>query len=279
MNELKLIDYSEKIKQLIKIVKNKRIKQSEADDILFFIANMIDEVILKDSTISHRLNINLIKNNRILDIDIKPSKKVVSTKDTHEFLYLLKTLLSLMTIKNYFFDFYIYSEIKMIVNYYINKSSKSKSYDSVNERFAINELELHDQLVMYKYLYSIFDKLMFINVFFVDKYNLKSIDVKSNFIFTKDFDSVSMPLFKTTVRKLAFADYLKILNKSVSFHYIRKLRNNLEHSFTDPKSKYNIALETELLFVLVARTLIQMHRDLKNDDELLKLIKLNQVNK
>ncbi|AAT75909.1 unknown protein [Mesoplasma florum L1] len=279
MNELKLIDYSEKIKQLIKIVKNKRIKQSEADDILFFIANMIDEVILKDSTISHRLNINLIKNNRILDIDIKPSKKVVSTKDTHEFLYLLKTLLSLMTIKNYFFDFYIYSEIKMIVNYYINKSSKSKSYDSVNERFAINELEFHDQLVMYKYLYSIFDKLMFINVFFVDKYNLKSIDVKSNFIFTKDFDSVSMPLFKTTVRKLAFADYLKILNKSVSFHYIRKLRNNLEHSFTDPKSKYNIALETELLFVLVARTLIQMHRDLKNDDELLKLIKLNQVNK
>ncbi|AVN63930.1 hypothetical protein CG006_03055 [Mesoplasma florum] len=279
MNELKLIDYSEKIKQLIKIVKNKRIKQSEADDILFFIANMIDEVILKDSTISHRLNINLIKNNRILDIDIKPSKKVVSTKDTHEFLYLLKTLLSLMTIKNYFFDFYIYSEIKMIVNYYINKSSKSKSYDSVNERFAINELEFHDQLVMYKYLYSIFDKLMFINVFFVDKYNLKSIDVKSNFIFTKDFDSVSMPLFKTTVRKLAFADYLKILNKSVSFHYIRKLRNNLEHSFTDPKSKYNIALETELLFILVARTLIQMHRDLKNDDELLKLIKLNQVNK
>ncbi|AGY41666.1 hypothetical protein mflW37_5990 [Mesoplasma florum W37] len=279
MNELKLVDYSEKIKQLIKIVKNKRIKQSEADDILFFIANMIDEVILKDSTISHRLNINLIKNNRILDIDIKPSKKVVSTKDTHEFLYLLKTLLSLMTIKNYFFDFYIYSEIKMIVNYYINKSSKSKSYDSVNERFAINELEFHDQLVMYKYLYSIFDKLMFINVFFVDKYNLKSIDVKSNFIFTKDFDSVSMPLFKTTVRKLAFADYLKILNKSVSFHYIRKLRNNLEHSFTDPKSKYNIALETELLFVLVARTLIQMHRDLKNDDELLKLIKLNQVNK
>ncbi|AVN59162.1 hypothetical protein CG002_02850 [Mesoplasma florum] len=279
MNELKLVDYSEKIKQLIKIVKNKRIKQSEADDILFFIANMIDEVILKDSTISHRLNINLIKNNRILDIDIKPSKKVVSTKDTHEFLYLLKTLLSLMTIKNYFFDFYIYSEIKMIVNYYINKSSKSKSYDSVNERFAINELEFHDQLVMYKYLYSIFDKLMFINVFFVDKYNLKSIDVKSNFIFTKDFDSVSMPLFKTTVRKLAFADYLKILNKSVSFHYIRKLRNNLEHSFTDPKSKYNIALETELLFILVARTLIQMHRDLKNDDELLKLIKLNQVNK
>ncbi|AVN64613.1 MULTISPECIES: hypothetical protein [Mesoplasma] len=279
MNELKLIDYSEKIKQLIKIVKNKRIKQSEADDILFFIANMIDEVILKDSTISHRLNTNLVKNNRILDIDIKPSKKVVSTKDTHEFLYLLKTLLSLMTIKNYFFDFYIYSEIKMIVNYYINKSSKSKSYDSVNERFAINELEFHDQLVMYKYLYSIFDKLMFINVFFVDKYNLKSIDVKSNFIFTKDFDSVSMPLFKTTVRKLAFADYLKILNKSVSFHYIRKLRNNLEHSFTDPKSKYNIALETELLFILVARTLIQMHRDLKNDDELLKLIKLNQVNK
>ncbi|ATZ21795.1 hypothetical protein [Mesoplasma tabanidae] len=279
MNELKLNQYSEKIKQLIKIVKNKRIKQSEADDILFFIANMIDDIILKDSTISHRLNINLIKNNRILDIDIKPNKKVVSTKETHEFLYLLKTLLSLMTIKNYFFDFYIYSEIKMIVNYYINKSSKNKCYDSVNERFGINELEFHDQLVMYKYLYSIFDKLMFINVFFVDKYNLKEVNVKNSFIFTKDFDSVSMPLFKTTVRKLAFAEYLKTLNKSVSFHYIRKLRNNLEHSFTDPKSKYNIALEIELLFILVTRTLIQIHRDLKKDDELLKLIKLNQVNK
>ncbi|AVN60550.1 hypothetical protein CG007_02970 [Mesoplasma entomophilum] len=279
MNELKLNEHCEKIKQLIKIVKNKRIKQSEADDILFFIGNMIDEVILKDSTISHRLNINLVKNNRILEIDIKPNKIIPSTKDTHEFLYLLKTLLSLMTIKNYFFNFYIYSEIKMIVNYYINKSTKSKCYDSVNERFAFNELEFHDQLVMYKYLYSIFDKLMFINVFLVNKYNLKTIDIKSNYIFTKDFDSVSMPLFKTTVRKLAFAEYLKTLNKSVSFHYIRKLRNNLEHSFTDPKSKYNIALETELLFILVSRTLIQMHRDLKNDGELIKLIKLNQVNK
>lgn len=222
---------------------------------------------------------NLVKNNRILDIDIKPTKKVVSTKDTHEFLYLLKTLLSLMTIKNYFFNFYIYSKIKMIVNYYINKSSKSKYYDSVNERFVINELEFHDQILMYKYLYFIFDKLMFINVFIVDKYNLKSINKKKNYIFTKDFDTVSMPLFKSTVKKIEFADYLKVLNRSVSFYYIRKLRNNLEHSFTDPKSKYNISLETELLFILVARTLIQMHRDLKKDQELLKLIKLNQINK
>ncbi|ASZ09321.1 hypothetical protein CK556_03125 [Mesoplasma chauliocola] len=279
MNELKLTEYSVKIKQLIKVVKNKKIKQSEADDILFFIANMIDDVLLKDSTLAYRLNLNLIKNNRILDIDIKPSKKIVATKDTHEFLYLLKTLLSLMMIKNYLFNIYIYSEIKMIVNYYINRSSKTKYYDSVNERFGINELEFHDQILMFKYLYSIFDKLMFINVFIVDKYNLKSIDTKTNYIFAKDFDSISMPLFKTTVRKLAFNDYLKLLNKSVSFHYIRKLRNNLEHSFTDPKSKYNISLETELLFILVIRTLIQLHKDLKNDNELLKLIKLNQINK
>lgn len=279
MNDLRLPEYSQKIKQLIKIIKNKKIKQSEADDILFFVANMIDDLILRDSTISYRLNMNLVKNNRVLDIDIKPTKKILSTKDTHEFLYLLKTLLSLMSIKNYFFNFYIYSEIKMIVNYYINKSSKNKYYDSVNERFAINELEFHDQILMFKYLYSIFHKLIFINVFIVDKYNLKTIDKKDNYIFTKDFDAVSMPLFKTTVKKLEFADYLKVLNRSVSFHYIRKLRNNLEHSFTDPKSKYNISLETELLFILVARTLIQMHRDLKNDQELLKLIKLNQFNK
>ncbi|ATZ18244.1 hypothetical protein [Mesoplasma melaleucae] len=279
MNDLRLPEYSQKIKQLIKIIKNKKIKQTEAEDILFFVANMIDDLILRDSTISYRLNMNLVKNNRVLDIDIKPTKKIVSTKDTHEFLYLLKTLLSLMSIKNYFFNLYIYSEIKMIVNYYINKSSKNKYYDSVNERFAINELEFHDQILMFKYLYSIFDKLMFINVFIVDKYNLKSIDKKDNYIFTKDFDTVSMQLFKTTVKKLEFADYLKVLNRSVSFHYIRKLRNNLEHWFTDPKSKYNISLETELLFVLVARTLIQMHRDLKNDQELLKLIKLNQFNK
>lgn len=279
MNNLKLIEYSQKIKQLIKIVKTKKIKQSEIEDILFFVANMIDDLILKDSTISYRLNMNLIKNNRILDIDIKPNKQVVSTKDTHEFLYLLKTLISLMTIKNYFFNFYIYSEIKMIVNYYINKSAKNKYYDSVNERFAINELEFHDQILIYKYLYSVFDKLMFINVFIIDKYNLKTIDKKDNYIFTKDFDTVSMPLFKSTVKKNEFGDYLKTLNRSISFHYIRKLRNNLEHSFTDPKSKYNISLEIELLFILVTRTLIQMHKDLKNDQEILKLIKLNQFNK
>lgn len=271
----KLLNDIDKIKKVIKLIKSKQLSATELNNVLVFASQMVDDFLFKSNNLVNRLNKNLQKNNRVIDIEIKADLELLPTKETHEFLYLLKTMFAIMLSKKMFFNFYIFSEIQMILNYYTAASIKDKSYDSLNKRFKINEIEYHNQVIMYKYIYSIFDKLTYISAFIVDKYKMKKIDLNTSMIFTKDFDSTAQPLFKSSLKKENTKIYLKMLNQSSSFHFARKLRNNLEHSFTDPSSEYNIALETELLFVLVMRTLIQINNDFKTDEDLFKLININ----
>ncbi|PPE04654.1 hypothetical protein EELLY_v1c03340 [Entomoplasma ellychniae] len=266
----------DKLKKIIKLIKTKTLNDQELENLLSFISQLIDNHFFKSSNLVNKLNKNLIKNNRIIDIKINSDSEMISSKDAHEFLYLLKTFFSLALSKKMFFNIYIFTEVNMIINYYIINSIKNKSYDIFNNRFKINELEYHNQVVMYKYLFSIFDKLIYISGFIVKKYNLTKHEIEKDLKFVKDFDKVAQPFFKNSLKKENTKIYLKLLNQSSSWHFLRKLRNNLEHSFSDNKSEFNISLETEMLFVLIARTLIQIHNDFKNDKELFKLIDMSQ---
>ncbi|AUF83678.1 hypothetical protein CXP39_02615 [Mesoplasma syrphidae] len=263
----------QKLKKVATYLKQADKIDDKIAEIVQVMIKIIDQTIIYDNSLIFVMNAHLKKTSRVLELDINRVKdETFGIKQIHETLFLIKTIIAILLTKFNIFDFYIYSEIKASLFFYINLSLKEKFYDSRNVFFTINEPEYHLQNQIFKTLYSTFDKLTYINHYLVQRYDLKKINDDVNYRFINDFVKLSIPLFKNKAAELRFIDYIRKLYKSSAFHYIRKLRNNLEHSFTNPESQYNIAMEIELVFILAARTLFEIISDFKTDDKIYSLI-------
>ncbi|WP_027063131.1 hypothetical protein [Mesoplasma seiffertii] len=263
----------EKLKKVATYLKQTDKIDDKITEIVQVMIKIIDQSLIYDNSLVFTMNSELKKTSRVLDLDISRVRdETLSINQVHETLFLIKTIIALLLTKFNIFNFYIYSEVKASLFFYINLSLKEKLYDSRNTFFGINEPEYHLQNQIFKTIYSTFDKLTYINHYLVQRYDLEKVNDDVNYRFINDFVKLSIPLFKNKAAELRFIDYIRKLYKSSAFHYIRKLRNNLEHSFTNPGSQYNIAIEIELVFILVARTLFEIISDFKTDDKIYSLI-------
>ncbi|WP_026389685.1 hypothetical protein [[Acholeplasma] multilocale] len=274
MNGQKLSMYIKQLKQIITILKTGEQDEEKLKDLIQVLIKIIDETVLEDSIITYWLEKNQQKSNRVLEMKIRNfDKTILDMSLVHNFLYLLKTTGAILLTKYKAFDFYIYTEVNTMLNFYIKSSIDSGMYDVTDTKFNINDIEYHLQNQMFKYIYSFFDKITYINHFIIKKYELESLKEAREYKFINDFVKISSPLFKTRAAMVRMQKYVEKLYKSQSFHYVRKLRNNLEHSFTNPERDYSVSLEIELLFILIFRTILQLKSDFKTDNEMFRIFK------
>ncbi|WP_031543027.1 hypothetical protein [Mesoplasma photuris] len=258
--------------KIFKIVKNENNDEETIFKIVEHLKNIIDDKILVDKSIIYNLNNRLKESNKNIEFNIDRNFKVYTNEQVDSFLNTLKALMTILLVKENINNLYIYSEIKSILNFYINQSSKEKLYDAVDSKFSMNNIEYHKQNQMFKGLFAIFDKFTFINHFIVEKFNLIKVKEESAYRFTDDFGKLSKPFLFNKSAEARMEDFLLNFKKSSAFHYVRKLRNNMEHSFTNPDFEINYSNEIKLVYILICRVILEIFTDFQSDDQIKKII-------
>ncbi|QEH61598.1 hypothetical protein SCHIN_v1c04010 [Spiroplasma chinense] len=228
-------------------------------DETFFDNDIIIERLLHYCEVSERrINISV---RRVPDIDLKVSH-------VHDYLSNCKRALEKALYSDpEIFNFSIFVEIKSIVRYYLEKTYEYPSLKDYETLYGVNTVEFHQQNETFKYLYTIFDKFTYIARHLNDKYLKKE---------TNDLSEVSLKFFADFAKDISFLtknanafqelnDTIERITFSKAWHYIRKLRNILEHDFADPACKYNITFSIELLFIIVGRIMLALNKTLKTE--------------
>ncbi|WP_338970493.1 hypothetical protein [Spiroplasma endosymbiont of Labia minor] len=213
-----------------------------------------------------------------ISIRIEPTKLLFSNEEIDNLFHVIKRALEkfLFQYANSF-NFYIFTEIKHMVRFFIAKNHNDITFRNSEKLYSMDMLEFHEQNSMFKYLFSIFDKFAYIARHLSKKYN-PNYEEKTDVRFSSTFVNDVSFLLKSNEAILNLDTTLNKLFKSNSWHFVRKMRNIIEHNFADPSLKYNIQWIIDILFILVARLMMQIIEDFKENDMIIQQLQKSKTN-
>ncbi|AGR40943.1 hypothetical protein [Spiroplasma taiwanense] len=237
------------------------------------IQEYIDDTFFRNDVIIERLVEYAQKSARYLDITFKEKSDIkLTVENIHDYmLHTKRAVEKALFIEDEAFNFSIFVEIRSIVRYFLEKTYEFESLRNYEILYGINTMEFHQQNESFKYLYTVFDKFTYISKHLNEKYvkkneKLSYQDVQLKFFthFLKDISFLS----KSTSDFQKLSDIIELITYSKAWHYIRRLRNSIEHDFVDPTYKYNISLSLELLFIIIGRIMLGLTKYLKSENEI-----------
>ncbi|MCK8461694.1 hypothetical protein MZO39_01490 [Mycoplasma capricolum subsp. capricolum] len=252
MNEYELI--TNKLNELIKLSRKKELSQEQLFDICIYLTNVIDDLLLKES-----LKSNLINQNQQFNY----------------LLYLLKTLLAILFSRRAFFNFDIFDKLNPILLFYIKQSLEQNFYDDQNQKYLLENAELHSLTSMYLYMFNIFNQLNKIINSLNLAYNLKPNQQEyKQYVFVNDFTNLSYAFYKTRGTQNRSEQFFKLLDQSWLFNHLLKTKTNLDNL----DYLVNLVFELECLFIIICRIFIQITLDFKTNKDINKLLEINSNN-
>jgi len=264
------------LQEIIKIndilISQLSIPQDEFENYLDIIGEYIDKTFFEQDAIIEKLVEFSEKSGRKLDVKFwNKSLIVLSDEHIRDYLINCKSALEQALFKNKeTFKYYIFTEIKSIVRFYLNKSYTYPALFNYETLYDIKSAEFHQQNESFKYLFTVFDKITYIARHLHDKYvkkektDLNEVSLK----FYADFPINIKFLAKDDKMFLILQTSIEKITTSRAWHYIRKLRNNIEHDFSNPSSRYNITFSLQLLFIIIGRIMLILRKTLKSDLEM-----------
>ncbi|AXK51442.1 hypothetical protein [Spiroplasma alleghenense] len=244
------------------------------------ITNFIDqEIFINDDLV---FQLTEISKNSGRDLDINFKSSFVIEKDLelifNNLNYCKELLERCLFQKTIFFNFMIFTEVKSMVRYYLEKSYRYNSLMDYKKLFKINSVQFHEQNEMFKYLFSIFDKLVYIINHLNQKYfkNTTSDNRDLTLKFFINFAGDARSFTKSAEHHEKLVKGLNAIRYSNAWHYVRKLRNNLEHDFADPSSQYNISFSILLLFIIIGRCMLLINDTFMDDREINEILAIQQ---
>ncbi|AVP49279.1 hypothetical protein [Williamsoniiplasma luminosum] len=264
---------------VITYLKTKKYEEIEILKIKKILVSAIDFLIIENNDFVYLLDQEDKRNGLDLNFFVNAiNKKLMPFEDVVKILYYLKTIFAMfVTYVHEYFNYYIYSEIKYMMMYYIKETIDDPKIEAINKKHKSSDTYFHKQIALFKYIYSVYDKFLYINLQVGKKMELNNDDEDKYYRFSADFLNSSRPLIKDGIMLRKFEVFLKSLYRSSSFHYIRILRNNLEHNFINPETKFNYGLQTQLLFVMLMRIVLEIEFDFKRDSEIYDLLSKNNL--
>ncbi|ALD66157.1 hypothetical protein [Spiroplasma cantharicola] len=280
---------SEKItlRDIVKINKKLASKeyesQKEFSSYCDVIQEYIDETFFKNDAIIEKLVEYCENSARYLDITFKKASGIIlSDENVHNYTSNIKRAIEkTIFMEERIFNFSIFVEIKSIFKYFLEKSKEYESLKNFKDSYSVSSIEFHQQNESFKYLYTIFDKLTYIAKHLKDKYYKKEPTKYSSdaLRFSNDFLPNISFLAKSAQDFQKLSDIIERVTYSKAWHYIRRLRNSIEHDFVDPTYKYNICFSLELLFIIIGRILLALNKYLQSDEQIKETLESLRVEK
>ncbi|AKU80121.1 hypothetical protein [Spiroplasma turonicum] len=257
------------IAQISKVLEKKGYKSiSEFKVYLDLIQSYIDETFFNNEAIIEKLVKYCENSSRHLDITFKNELKIdLSVDDIANYIkYSKKALEVSIFTEEGIFNHTIFVEIRSIIKYFLQKTYSLESLINFETLYGINTPEFHQQNETFKYLYTIFDKLTYIANHLKCKYLEK----------TKQSPETTLKFFTDFLKDISFlskspedfeelTSIIDLITYSRAWHYIRRLRNLLEHDFADPNFNYNISFSINLLFIIIGRIVLALDKHLKTE--------------
>ncbi|QBQ07488.1 hypothetical protein SGLAD_v1c02890 [Spiroplasma gladiatoris] len=243
----------------------------EFETYLDVIGEYIDDTFFKQDIIAEKLIRNQEKSSRFIDLKITKPEIDLSQKNLHDYLSNCKRAIEKALYSDSgTFDLSIFIEIKSTVRYILEKTYKIESLSDYQNLYGINTIEFHQQNETFKYLYSVFDKFTYIARHLNERYlQHNKVDVSEMSLkFFKDFPKDISFLCKNTMAYQNLNDTIELITYSKAWHFVRKLRNTLEHDFADPTEKYNITFLIELLFIIIGRIMLVLNKTIQTESEI-----------
>ncbi|KNG79393.1 hypothetical protein [Mycoplasma sp. HU2014] len=265
-----------KLNKLIQIGKQIVVSDHQLEDITNYTINLIDKFLLENNLIAYYLNKDLKNQHHQLDIAFSEDQNQLDVNKIYQLIYLLKSLLSILLAKDAFCNLNIFTQIKANLLFYIKQSLENNLYDAKTDYFDIWDKEYHQQIIMFNHLYSNFNKMTF-NVLYLNlEYNLKPINkFQNDYNFSKDFVNLSYVFYKTRGTMNRSNEFFELLDRSSIFNLLEKLKFNLDRFYLNKQENLNISIETQSLFIIICRVMLQIEFDFKDNDEINRLIELN----
>ncbi|AKX34462.1 hypothetical protein SLITO_v1c08470 [Spiroplasma litorale] len=233
------------------------------------IQSYIDETFFRNEAIIQKLVEYCEKSSRHLDVTFKHENQIdLSVEDIANYIkYSKKVVEYAIFSEESVFNHTIFVEIKNIIKYFLQKSYKLESLRNYETLYKINTPEFHQQNETFKYIYTIFDKLTYIANHLKCKYLEKvKQSPETSLKFFNDFLKDISFLSKSPEDFKSLTSVIDLITYSRAWHYIRRLRNMLEHDFADPNFGYNISFSINLLFIIIGRITLALDRYLKNEE-------------
>ncbi len=275
------------LRDIVKI--NKSLASKEYESLIEFnkysdiIQNYIDETFFKNDAIIEKLVEYCDNSARYLDITFKKASGIkLSTENVHNYTSnVKKSIEKTIYSEESTFNFSIFVEIKSIFKYFLEKSKEYDALKNFKELYSVSSVEFHQQNESFKYLYTIFDKLTYIAKHLNDKYCKKEPTKYSSesLRFSNDFLPNISFLSKSAFDFQQLSDVIERVTYSKAWHYIRRLRNSIEHDFVDPAYKYNICFSLELLFIIIGRIMLALNKYLQSNDQIKETLDSLRVEK
>ncbi|QHX36476.1 hypothetical protein [Spiroplasma sp. BIUS-1] len=240
------------------------------------IQEYIDDTFFRNDAIIQKLVEYCENSGRYLDIKFRqPSSIELKVENIHDYLSNTKRAIEkAMFIEEDTLNQSIFVEVKSIFRYFLEKTYEFDSLTDYETLYGINTVEFHQQNESFKYLYTIFDKLTYIARHLNDKYCKKELSVYNGepLKFANDFLRDISFLASSAIEYQKLSDVIEQITYSKAWHYIRRLRNSIEHDFVDPSFKYNICFSLELLFIIIGRIMLALNKYLQSEMEIRKTL-------
>ncbi|AUB31362.1 hypothetical protein [Spiroplasma floricola] len=263
------------IVQINKILTSKQYNSlEEFDEYSNIIQEYVDDTFFKNNAIVEKLVQYCEKSSRYLDINFKFLSGIeLKTEDVHNYLSITKKAIEkAIFVEDSIFEQSIFVEIKSIFKYFLEKSYELEALKNYETLYGINSLEFHQQNESFKYLYTIFDKLTYIARHLNDKYCKRENNLTEALKFSNDFLKDISFLTNNASDFQKLSDIIDQITYSKAWHYIRRLRNSIEHDFVDPSYRYNICFSLQLLFIIIGRIILALNKYIQSESEVRKTL-------
>ncbi|QGS51703.1 hypothetical protein [Spiroplasma tabanidicola] len=247
----------------------------EFNTYLDVIGEYIDDTFFKQNIIAEKLIKHQELSSRFIDLQFEESSLNLSYKNLHDYLSNCKRAIEkALYSDSSIFNFSIFVEIKSIVRYILEKTYEIESLTDYETLYGINTIEFHQQNETFKYLYSVFDKFTYIARHLNERFlKHNKIDVSElSLKFFKDFPNDISFLAQNVASYQVLVTTIETITYSKAWHFVRKLRNILEHDFADPSEKYNITFLIELLFIIIGRIMLVLNKTLMSESDIRKTL-------
>ncbi|AGR41937.1 hypothetical protein [Spiroplasma diminutum] len=265
------------IAQINKILASKEYETiKEFNAYIEIIKEYIDDTFFKKDAIIEKLVEYCENSGRYLDIKFKkPSGIELNAENIQAYMSNTKKAIEkAIFIEDDTLNHSIFIEIKSIFRYFLEKTYEISSLTDYETLYTVNTIEFHQQNESFKYLYTIFDKFTYIAKHLNDKYCKKIVTNYNGeaLKFSQNFLKEISFLTKSALDYQKLSDTIEQITYSNAWHYIRKLRNSIEHDFVDPSYKYNICFSLELLFIIIGRIMLSLNLHMQSEIEIRKTL-------